>query len=113
MNTDFFTMRELVSRAFARYLRVLPSGFQLSSDDIVPSISANIIASRPARTLYKNRKPVCRSLDGVHALSTDKNCAACLSRKTCTPHDLSGDNPPGGPLAVNSGIYFGQKFPAL
>jgi len=45
MNTDFFTMRELVSRAFARYLRVIHSGFQLSSDNIVPSISANIIAS--------------------------------------------------------------------
>ena len=85
MNTDFFTMRELVSRAFARYLRVLPSGFQLSSDNIVPSLSAKVIASRPARTLYKNRKPVCRSLDGIHALSINKNCAACLSRKTCTP----------------------------
>ncbi len=85
MNTDFFTMRELVARAFAHYLRVLPSGFQLSSDNIVPSLSAKIIASRPARTLYKNRKPVCRSLDGIHALSTNKNCAACLSRKICTP----------------------------
>ncbi len=85
MNTDFFTMRELVSRAFARYLRVLPSGFQLSSNNIVPSLSAKVIASRPARTLYKNRKPVCRSLDGIHALSINKSCAACLSRKTCTP----------------------------
>ena len=85
MNTDFFTMRELVSRAFARYLRVLPSGFQLSSGNIVPAISASIIASRPARTLYKNRRPICRSLDGIQALSTDKSCATCLSRNTCTP----------------------------
>ncbi|MDP8214671.1 MAG: hypothetical protein RAO92_05825 [Candidatus Euphemobacter frigidus] len=85
MNTDFSTMRELIARAFARYLRVLPSGFQLSADNIVPSLQAKVITFRPARTLYKNRKPVCRSLDGIHALSINKNCAACLSRKTCTP----------------------------
>ena len=94
MNNDFFTMRELAARAFARYLRVLPSGFQLSSDlsachaqagNIVPALRANVIASRPARTLYKNRKPVCRSLDGIHALTTNKNCAICASRKICTP----------------------------
>ena len=85
MNTDYFTMRELAARAFARYLRVLPSGFQLSSDNIAPVLQANIIASRPARTLYKNRKPICRSLDGIHALTTNKNCTICASRKTCTP----------------------------
>ncbi len=85
MTNDFFTMRELAARAFARYLRVLPSGFELSSDNIVPVLRANVIASRPARTLYKNRKPVCRSLDGIHAITTNKNCAICASRKTCTP----------------------------
>ena len=85
MNNDFFTIRELAARAFARYLRVLPSGFQLSSGDIKPVLRANVIASRPARTLYKNRKPVCRSLDGIHALTANKNCTVCASRKTCTP----------------------------
>ncbi|MFH1037814.1 MAG: hypothetical protein V1789_03980 [PVC group bacterium] len=85
MNYDFSTMRELAARAFARYLRVLPSGFQLSPDNIVPSLLARVLQYRPARTLYKNRKPVCRSLDGIRSLKKEQDCASCLFRKVCTP----------------------------
>jgi hypothetical protein len=85
MNYEFSTMRELAARVFARYLPVLPAGFRLSPDNIVPSLQARVIQYRPARTLYKNRAPVCRSLDGVRALSKEQECASCLFRKICTP----------------------------
>jgi len=85
MSYEFSTMRELAARAFARYLPVLPSGFRLSEDNIVPSLQASVIQYRPARTLYKNRAPVCRSLDGVRALSKEQECASCFFRKVCTP----------------------------
>jgi hypothetical protein len=85
MTYEFSTMRELAVRAFARYLPVLPAGFRLSPDNIVPSLKVRVIQHRPARTLYKNRSPVCRSLDGVRALKKEQECAGCLFRKTCTP----------------------------
>ncbi len=85
MTYEFSTMRELAARAFARYLSVLPAGFQLSPGNIVPSLKAQVIQHRPARTLYKNRSPVCRSLDGIRALKKEQECAGCLFRKACTP----------------------------
>ena len=85
MTYKFSTMRELVARAFARYLSVSPTGFQLGPGNIVPSLKVQVIQHRPARTLYKNRTPICRSLDGVKALQKEQECANCLFRKTCTP----------------------------
>jgi len=85
MNYEFSTMRELAARAFARYLPVLPAGFRLSPDNIVPSLQTRVIQYHPARTLYKNRAPVCRSLDGIRSLTKEQECASCLSRQVCTP----------------------------
>jgi len=85
MNYEFSTMRELAARAFARYLPVLPAGFRLSADNIVPTLQASVIQYRPARTLYKNRTQVCRSLDGIRAISKEQECASCLFRRVCTP----------------------------
>ena len=80
------TLRDLLARSFARYLKVIPAGFQPPhAERTLPAISATILSFRPARTLYQNRKPVCRSLDGVQALIESRTCGTCLMRKMCTP----------------------------
>jgi hypothetical protein len=52
---------------------------------IVPTLRARLLACRPARTLYENHQPRCRSLDGIQSITEARTCAACLLRKTCTP----------------------------
>ena len=79
------TLREILCKSFSRYLTVLPSGFQLPHGKIASSLEAKIMNVSPARTLYQNRKPVCRSLDGLRSLKETKECASCPLRKTCTP----------------------------
>lgn len=79
------TLQYLFASSFARYIRVLPTGFQIHSGKILSSLSATILTFRPARTLYQNKKPTCRSLDGIQSLREGRACASCLMRKTCTP----------------------------
>lgn len=52
---------------------------------IVQTLRARLLACRPARTLYENHQPRCRSLDGVQSITEARTCAACRLRKTCTP----------------------------
>jgi hypothetical protein len=85
MSSDFSQLRDLLTRSFSRYVTVLPSGLQLPNHTIVPSLEAKILRWSPARTLYQNRKPICRSLNGIESLKERKPCASCLFRKTCTP----------------------------
>ena len=80
------TIREVFARSFSRYLKVSTAGFQPPhAEQPLPAISAIILTFRPARTYYQNRKPICRSLDGVQALTENRTCASCLFRKSCTP----------------------------
>jgi hypothetical protein len=79
------TLNDLFADAFARYLLVRPAGIQFPHGRLCPSLSAAILACRPARTLYQNKQPVCRSLDGIHSLQEARACASCLLRKSCTP----------------------------
>lgn len=76
-------LRELLFRASARYLQVHPSGLVL---DGAPRdrVAARILHHTGARTLYRGRRPHCRSLDGVTALN-GQACADCHDRKHCTP----------------------------
>lgn len=76
---------EILFRSFSRYLKVTPHGFQLPTGKIVPSLSCQILSFRPARTFYQNRKPICRSLEGLQSLKEGRACASCLLRKGCTP----------------------------
>ena len=85
MNTAKTTLNDLFADAFARYLAVRPAGIQFPHGPLCPSLSAAILACRPARTLYQNKKPVCRSLDGIQSIQEGRACASCLLRKTCTP----------------------------
>ena len=83
--SDLSTLQEILAKSFSRYLTVLPSGLQLPHNKIVPSLEVKILKFSPARTLYQDKKPVCRSLDGIRSLKEHITCASCPLRKTCTP----------------------------
>lgn len=85
MNPTQPQLTDLFADAFARYLAVRPSGLQMPHGPIVRTLRACLLACRPARTLYENRQPRCRSLDGIQSITQARTCAACLLRKTCTP----------------------------
>jgi hypothetical protein len=78
-------LADLFADAFARYLAVRPSGLQMPHGPIIQTLRARLLACRPARTLYENHQPRCRSLDGIQSITEARTCAACLLRKTCTP----------------------------
>lgn len=85
MNATQPALTDLFADAFARYLAVRPSGMQMPHGPIVQTLRARLLACRPARTLYENHQPRCRSLDGIQSITEARTCAACLLRKTCTP----------------------------
>jgi len=78
------TLNDLFASSFARYLTVQPTGLRFPHGLLQSSVPATLLASRPARTLYKNRKPVCRSLDGIRSIKEQASCTACAERKACT-----------------------------
>lgn len=80
-------LRELLHNMTARYIRVVPGGLAIDGHSgLEKSIDVTILAFGGARTLYRARNPVCRSLDGIRALKDpDKTCAECLERNHCTP----------------------------
>ena len=98
-NEDIEPLREILHRALARYLPVTPTGFKLvGHDKPAASIEARILSFGGARTYYKNRKPDCRSLDGLQSIThADRTCPECTLRSQCTPQvrlDLLVDGRP-------------------
>ena len=97
---DVEPLRDLLHRLLGRYLTVRPRGFELDPGaPLRQIIEARIIAHGGARTLYENRKPACRSLDGVQPVmgNTERRCADCKLRQRCTPQvrlDLIVDRRP-------------------
>ena len=85
MNPDPLPIREILSRVLPTYLRVLPEGLEIKPGHIVSSLEAEILNWGMARTLYRDRKPFCRSLDGLRALKENRDCVSCSTRKACTP----------------------------
>jgi hypothetical protein len=88
MTGDLQPLRDILHRALARYLTVRPSGFVLHDDGRPPrrSVEARILGYGGARTLYRDRKPDCRSLDGVASIThTGRRCTGCELRAKCTP----------------------------
>ena len=85
MNATSSPLTDLFTDAFARYLAIRPSGVQMPHGPIVQTLQARLLACRPARTLYENHQPRCRSLDAIQSITEARTCAACLLRKTCTP----------------------------
>ena len=84
---DVEPLREILHRALVRYLTVRPAGLLLDKGELPrPDVEARILSFGGARTLYRKRKPQCRSLDGVVAVTDpDKVCADCEARQRCTP----------------------------
>jgi hypothetical protein len=86
MNPDnILSLREVLERSYSRYVQVLPSGLRMPGGNIEPDILAQVLTFHPARSLYENKKPVCRSLDAVKALDQTRSCTSCLLRNRCTP----------------------------
>lgn len=84
---DVDPLREILHRALVRYLTVRPRGFELQPGGrLRPIVEARILGYGGARTFYRDRKPICRSLDGVRPVTgdTDRLCLECEARARCT-----------------------------
>jgi len=79
--------RDILTRTAARYLTVRPDGIEITpGQQPVKQLSVLIIDHGAARTLYRDRQPVCRSLDGIRPVqSQELACYRCPDRQHCTP----------------------------
>ena len=79
-------LRDIVQRMMARYITVRPLGIDLGNNrKLIPALNCRILDYGAARTLYRNRRPVCRSLDAVKAIKdANKLCQQCVDRDHCT-----------------------------
>ena len=85
--SDADPLREILYRVLVRYLTVRPRGFELKRGErLHPVVEARILGHGGARTFYLDRKPMCRSLDGVRPVTgnTNRSCADCEARARCT-----------------------------
>ena len=84
---DVEPLREILHSALKRYLTVRPRGFELHrGEPLRAAIEARILNTGAARTLYQDRQPRCRSLDGLVPLDDPhRTCAQCRLRGQCTP----------------------------
>ena len=79
-------LRDIVERMMARYMTIRPTGIDLGNKrKLIPALNCRILNYGAARTLYRKRRPVCRSLDAVNALGkSKKRCQPCPEQKHCT-----------------------------
>lgn len=92
---DLTPMRRILNRAHIKYLDVRPSGIELFGGPCpVHRAVATIYDYGSARTLYRQRKPACRSLDGATSITRKdweganempRLCVTCIQRPSCTP----------------------------
>jgi hypothetical protein len=79
---------------------VRPHGFELNPGArLRPVLQVRILSFGSARTLYQDRKPLCRSLDAIQptAPKDQRRCADCALRPRCTAQvrlDLLADTQP-------------------
>lgn len=79
-------LKEILEKSFSRYIRVLPNGFILPHENkIHPCLTVKLCCYYPARTWYQNKKPFCRTLDGISSVKNKKTCNTCSSKNQCTP----------------------------
>ena len=97
---DLQPLRAFLQQARRRYLTVRPHGFALHPDaPLRPMLEVRILSFGAARTLYQNRKPLCRSLDAIEPIAHQgrRRCADCALRPRCTAQvrlDLLVDTQP-------------------
>jgi hypothetical protein len=92
-------LRDIVQRMMARYMTIRPHGIDLGNNrKLIPALNCRVLEYGAARTLYRNRRPICRSLDAVKTIkNTDKLCLQCGDRENCTAQvrlDLLFENCP-------------------
>jgi len=76
----------ILAQTTARYLTVRPQGLVLPGEPPYPDLSVQILDHGPARTLYQDRHPACRSLDAIRSIDHPQRlCALCDLRPRCTP----------------------------
>ncbi len=98
--SDLQPLRAILQQARRRYLTVRPHGFELKPGErLRPVLEARILAFGSARTLYQDRKPLCRSLDAIRPTTAKEHrtCAECALRTRCTSQvrlDLLVDTQP-------------------
>ena len=95
MRPDPAFLEELLEKCLTRFLPVRPGGLEIDGR-LVPAAQARVLSFGGARTLYRGRKPRCRSLDALTSLQ-HKDCGECFDRKHCTPQvrlDLHLDGQP-------------------
>lgn len=98
--SDLQPLRAILQQARCRYLAVRPHGFELNpGEQLRPNLEARILSFGSARTLYQNRKPLCRSLDAIRPTTAKEHrtCAECALRSRCTSQvriDLFVDSQP-------------------
>ncbi len=79
-------LRDILNRTTVCYMTIRPLGIDLGNKrKLLPALDCRILNFNAAKTLYLERRPVCRSLDAVKACGkTDKNCQPCPDRHRCT-----------------------------
>ena len=92
-------LRDVIHRMMARYMTIRPLGIDLGNRrKPIAALNCRVLSYGAARTLYRQRRPLCRSLDAVKALKdSKKQCQQCLDRKDCTGQvrlDLLFENSP-------------------
>jgi hypothetical protein len=97
--SDLQPLRAILQQARRRYLTVRPHGFELHPGErLRPVLEVRILSFGSARTLYQDRKPLCRSLDGIQPTTAGhRSCAECALRPRCTSQvrlDLLADTQP-------------------
>lgn len=99
MNQQIQILRDILNRTMTCYMTVRPLGIDPGNHrKLIPALDCRILNYGAAKTLYRQRRPVCRSLDGVKTIGKpDKNCQKCPDYQQCTDQvrlDLLFENRP-------------------
>jgi hypothetical protein len=79
-------LRAVIAQSLIRYATITPKGILLPHAAIPYNpLDVAIITYGPARTRYLNRRPLCRSLDGLRSIDNRTLCATCHDSRSCTP----------------------------
>jgi len=79
-------LRDILNRTTACYMTIRPLGIDLGNNrKLIPALDCRILNFGAARTLYRQRRPVCRSMDAVKAFGkSERNCQECQEQMQCT-----------------------------
>jgi hypothetical protein len=79
-------LRDIVHRRMPRHMTIRPLGIDLANRrKLIAALNCRVLNYGAARTLYRQRRPICRSLYAVKApADSKKHCQQCLDRKHCT-----------------------------